>query len=175
MSTVVRKSSFLLKRMFDFFDNRDKCCKPGFLRGNICSAYIIHFLPFYYKDDVLFNILYLTFTFQQAGQAGALGSLGISGKWFRATGGLPAPSQWGPTAFIMLGAVWVAAQPHEGKVWPKERPVWTSVAESRHILKLIGLWDDKGGTPHSSSVAPCPRPCEHVTAGTRRSLPYEIS
>ena len=26
---------FLLKRMFDFFDNCDKCPKPGFLRGNI--------------------------------------------------------------------------------------------------------------------------------------------
>ena len=27
--------SSLKMRMFDFFDNRDKCCKPGFLRGNI--------------------------------------------------------------------------------------------------------------------------------------------
>ena len=26
---------FLLKRMFDFFDNSDRCRKPGFLRGNI--------------------------------------------------------------------------------------------------------------------------------------------
>ena len=31
---------FLLKRMFDFFDNRDKCRKPGFLRGNIYTSCI---------------------------------------------------------------------------------------------------------------------------------------
>ena len=31
---------FLLKRMFDFFDNRDKCRLPGFLRGNIYTSCI---------------------------------------------------------------------------------------------------------------------------------------
>ena len=30
----------LLKLMFDFFDNRDKCHKPGFLRGNIYTSCI---------------------------------------------------------------------------------------------------------------------------------------
>ena len=31
---------FLIKGMFDFFDNRDKCRKPGFLRGNIYTSCI---------------------------------------------------------------------------------------------------------------------------------------
>ena len=31
---------FLLKRMFDSCDNRDKCPKPGFLRGNIYTSCI---------------------------------------------------------------------------------------------------------------------------------------
>ena len=31
---------FLLKRMFNFFDNRDKCREPGFLRGNIHTSCI---------------------------------------------------------------------------------------------------------------------------------------
>ena len=31
---------FLLKRMFDFFDNWDKCRKPGFFRGNIYTSCI---------------------------------------------------------------------------------------------------------------------------------------
>ena len=31
---------FLLKRMFDFFDNRDKSRKPGFLRGKIYTSCI---------------------------------------------------------------------------------------------------------------------------------------
>ena len=31
---------FLLKRMFDFFDNRNKCRKPGFLRGKIYTSCI---------------------------------------------------------------------------------------------------------------------------------------
>ena len=35
----------LLKCMFDFFDNRDKCRKPGFLRGNIYS--LLAFLWFF--------------------------------------------------------------------------------------------------------------------------------
>ena len=30
----------LLKRMFDFFNNRNKCHKPGFLRGNIYTSCI---------------------------------------------------------------------------------------------------------------------------------------
>ena len=29
---------FLLKHMFNFFDNRNECCKSGFLRGNICTS-----------------------------------------------------------------------------------------------------------------------------------------
>ena len=31
---------FFTKRMFDFFDNWDKCRKPGFLRGNIYTSCI---------------------------------------------------------------------------------------------------------------------------------------
>ena len=31
---------FLLKRMFGFFDNRDKCRKPGSFRGNIYTSCI---------------------------------------------------------------------------------------------------------------------------------------
>ena len=31
---------FLLKRMFDFFDNHDKYRKPGFLRGNMYTSCI---------------------------------------------------------------------------------------------------------------------------------------
>ena len=29
---------FLLKHIFNFFDNRNECCKLGFLRGNICTS-----------------------------------------------------------------------------------------------------------------------------------------
>ena len=32
------KDYFLSKRMFDFFDKRDKCRKPSFLRGNIYTS-----------------------------------------------------------------------------------------------------------------------------------------
>ena len=37
------QNNFLFKRMFDFFDNRDKCRNPGFLRGNTLLAFLWFF------------------------------------------------------------------------------------------------------------------------------------
>ena len=37
---LIHNYFLLLKRMFDFFNNRNKCHKPGFLRGNIYTSCI---------------------------------------------------------------------------------------------------------------------------------------
>ena len=54
LSRLSKKSNiqnyFFLKRMIDFFDNRYKCRKPGFLRGNIYTSCISMVLLDYFAN-----------------------------------------------------------------------------------------------------------------------------
>ena len=69
----------LLKRMFDFFNNRNKCHKPGFLRGNIYTYCIFMVLldHFANKNDTFQHSLPLSHSPSLSPSRSPISSLGL--------------------------------------------------------------------------------------------------